>query len=872
MSSWVMHWVAIVARHALLVTVIAGLMAAGMVFYTADHLTLDTDTAHMFSAKLPWQIADANLDRLFPKQSNTIAVVIDGATPEIAAIAQQKLTARLEADRSLFPSVFALQAMPFFRQNGLLYLDVSSLRKLSSSLVAAQPFLGALAQDPSLHGLFNLLTRAVGQMQVQHIDLRPAMHEIAAGVAAADDDRPFDMSWQKLMQMPGAEPDATRRFIEIDPRLYYNKLMPAGAAIAAVRDDIATLHLTERNGVKVRLTGGLVMQQEELISAGSGAAIAFAVGLVLVVLLLFLGLRSWRLVFSALVTLTYGLMVTTFFAAVVVGHLNLISVAFGVLYVGLGIDYALYLCMQYRERLGHSETHEQALPHAAKDIGGFMVVCALTTSIGFLAFTPTKFTGIAELGLISGAGMFISLAVSLTLLPALIRLLPPDGNKVRLSTVERGFVGWMLALPYRYGRALWIGAGIAAVGAAFLVPYARFDFNPLDMRNPHSEAVSTFRELLKDPNVPTLTLSVITPNASGAKAVVDKLSKLPLVRRAMTVEDFIPDHQAEKLKIIHDLSFALGPLIESPPARLKQDETADISSLRVLEKKLYEVKGTQPGADAMHTLGAQLARFYDAWSGLDAAGRHATLARLRHDLLGSLPAHLQDLADSLKARLITFKDLPETLVSRWISKGGKYRVEIWPEKILDNNSAIAHFVDQVRAVVPQASGPPVEYLESGRVVVKSFKHAFAYSLVAITVLLLILLRNVVDTLLVLVPLALAGILTVAGTVIVGMPFNFTNVIALPLVLGVGVDYGVFMVQRGRVAGRSNLLLTGSARAVLFGALITIANFSNLALSEDPGTRSMGLLLAIGLVMTLICALILLPSLMARRYRFVSRSS
>lgn len=872
MSSWAMYWVTVVTRHALLVIVIAALLAVGMVLYTADHLKLDTNTAHMFSAKLPWQIADARLDRLFPKQSNTIAVVIDGETPEIASIAQRKLAARLEADRSLFPSVFAVQAMPFFRQNGLLYLNVASLRKLSSSLNAAQPFLGTLAQDPSLHGLFTLLTRAVSQTQLHPIDLSPALREISAGVAAANDDRPFQLSWRKLTRMPSAEPDATRRFIEIDPKLYFNQLMPAGPAIAALRADITKLHLTSRNGVKVRLTGSLVMQQEELISAGSGAAVAFAIGLILVVLLLFLGLRSWRLVFSALVTLAYGLISTAFFAATAVGHLNLISVAFGVLYVGLGIDYALYLCMQYRERLGHSETHSQALPHAAKDIGGFMVVCALTTSIGFLAFTPTDFTGIAELGLISGTGMFISLAVSLTLLPALIHLLPPDKNKVRLSTVEHGPIGWILAFPYRYGRALWVVAGIAAIGAAFLLPYARFDFNPLDMRNPHSEAVATFKKLVKDPNVPTLTLSVIRPNLSAAETVADKLSKLPLVHRAMTIADFIPDHQTEKLKIIQNLSFALGPALQSPPTKLRKNADSDISSLRILQKKLSEAKNTLPDADALHALGAQLARFYDAWGGLDSADKKATLARLRRDLLGLLPAHLQDLADSLRAHQITLNDLPESLASRWISKSGKYRVEVWPKKILDNNTAIANFVEQVRAVAPQASGPPVEYLESGHIVVQAFKHAFAYSLIAITMLLLVLLRNIVDTLLVLIPLALAGILTVACTVILGMPFNFTNVIALPLVLGVGVDYGVFMVQRGRVAGRSNLLLTGSARAVLFGALITIANFGNLALSEDPGTRSMGLLLAVGLVMTLICALILLPSLMARRrYRSASRS-
>lgn len=860
-----MAWVTLVQRYALWVLLIVLALGAGMGYFTIGHLSLDTNTSNMISGKLLWRQAEMEVDRLFPKQSHTLAIVIDGDTPADAAAAQSALIRKLKSDPKLFPSVFALDNQPFFRRNGLLYLSLPKLKKLSNSLVEAQPFLGALSQDPSLHGLFTLLDQAIGQAQTQGIDLGPALTKISAGVSAASEDRPYQLSWASLMGAGKAQPDATRRFIDVKPAMDYSQMLPGGTAIDAVRADIADLHLDARNGVRVRLTGIVAMEHEELLSAASGAGIAFAVGLILVIILLFVALRSWRLVLAALVTLVYGLVVTAAFAAEFVGHLNLISVAFGVLYIGLGIDYALYLCMQFRERLGHGEGHSVALPHAASDIGGFMVVCALTTSIGFFAFIPTDFTGIAELGLISGVGMFISLVVSLTLLPAFLALLPPDPEKVRLTVPDRGLGGWLLRMPYRHGRLLWALAIIGGVGSLFIVPHAHFDYNPLDLRNPHSESVSTYRDLLKDRNIPTLTMTVLAPDKIAAQRMSAKLLKLPLVRRAMTIDDFIPSHQQAKLAIIQNLVFTLGPDLETPPQHLVANDHDDIEALRKLQQDLSQVPDGNPQAGPMHELSAQLDRFNRAYTALDAVGRKAVLKRLRHDLLGSLPQHLRQLAESLQAQPVTFKTLPRDLVRRWVAPDGQYRIQIWPKKILDNNKDTAAFVDQVRGLMPQASGGPVDSVESGRAVVKAFRHAFLYSAIAITILLLILLRNVLDTLLVLIPLSLAGLLTIAATVLAGMQFNFANVIALPLILGVGVDYGVFIVQRGRSAGDRNLLMTGSARAVLFGALITVANFGNLALSHHPGTRSMGELLTLGLGTTLVCALILLPSLIARRY-------
>jgi uncharacterized protein len=868
-------WVGLMQRRAAWVVGIALLLAVGLGRYTFTHLSVDTDPENMLSPQLSWRQAELRMDRLFPDLDEGLVLVVDGSTAEVASQAQQRLVDSLRQQKDLFPEVYAAETDPYFRHNGFLYLDQDALQKLADSLNQAQPFLGALAHDPSLHGLFTLLDRAVTNPAAGDFDLSPAFSKVAQGVDAAVTGQFYALSWQDLMGSGVNIGDLTRRFIEIKPAQDFSNLFPSEKPIDAIHATIRQLGLDPAHGVTVRLTGSKALEHEELKQAFSGGLKAFMIGLLMVAVLLYLGLRSLRLVASAVITLLFGLLLTGTFAAAAVGHLNLISIAFSVLYVGLGIDYALYLCMQYRELLGGGISQQAALPRAAADVGGFMLVCALTTSIGFLAFIPTPFIGIAELGLISGAGMFISLFVSLSLLPALITLLPPDPAKVRLHPPGSGVLGRALALPYTRARTIWVVAALLALGAALVVPRARFDFDPIDLRDPHSESVSTFRELLKDPNIPALTMSVLTDNLQQAQALSDKLGKLPLVRQALNLSNLVPKDQDAKLGVIGDLNLTLGPAITTGSGSVQiTSRPDDYASMRQLESDLpawIQQNSGKPAAAAAQSLLAAMQQFDAAWNKGDSALHDTLLGRLRGSLLSALPTQIDSLRDALQAAPVTEQDLPPQLARRWKStdQDGRtwYRVEIWPREVLDNPPAMERFVAQVRTVAPDASGGAIGYIESGHAVVGSFKQAFVYSFVAITLLLIVLLRSLADTLLVLIPLLLAGLLTVAGTVLLKVPFNFANVIALPLILGVGVDYGVYLAQRGRLAASANvnILHTGTARAVLFGALITTANFGNLMLAQHPGIVSMGILLTIGLSMTLICALVLLPSLLARRY-------
>ena len=864
-------WVGLMQRRAAWVLAVAVVLGIGLGHYAWTHLSVDTNPENMLSAQLPWRQAEHRMDQLFPDLDEGLVAVIDGSTPEVADEAQRRLVERLRAQPQQFLEVYAAETDPYFRHNGFLYLETPALQKLADGLNAAQPFLGALTHDPSLHGLFTLLDRAATNPAAGGFDLSPALGQVAGGIDAAVAGRFQPLSWQTLMGTGVNVGDAARRFVEIKPKLDFALLFPTEESIAAFRATVAELHLGKAQGVTVRLTGSKALEHEELKMAFSGGLKAFAVGLLMVVVLLYLALRSGRLVVAAIITLLFGLLVTASFAAAAVGHLNLISIAFSVLYVGLGIDYALYLCMQYRELLGAGLPQQQALPRAAGDVGGFMMVCAATTSLGFFAFIPTPFTGIAELGIISGAGMFISLVVSLSLLPALISLFPPSAAQVKLSPPDQGLLGRVLNWPYKYARAIWIGAALLAVGSLLLAPKARFDYDPIDLRDPNSESVSTFRDLLRDPSIPTLTLSVLTDSTDQAKAMSQQLGKLPLVRRAISLLDLVPSDQDVKLGIVSDLNLTLGPTLMGDGSPLKvaarEDDYATIHQLGADLPAFIQQNQGKPAAAAGQKLLEAIQKLDTAWQQGDSAAHEQLLGRLRDGLLSALPGQIGGLRDALQAAPVTEQDLPAQITRRWKSADGQYRVEIWPKEVLDGPEPMERFVTQVRSAAPKATGGAIGYIESGHAVVGAFRQAFVYSFIAITILLLVLLRSFADMLLVLIPLLLAGLLTVAGSVLFNVPFNFANVIALPLILGVGVDYGVYLAQRGRVAASTNvnLLQTGTARAVLFGALITTANFGDLMLARHPGIVSMGILLTVGLSMTLICALVLLPSLLAWRY-------
>ncbi len=845
--------------------VLAGVVAlsAALLTFTVMTLSINTDTSDMLSRELPFRQTYEEYKAAFPYFYNSLVIVVDGENPDKAEDAALALEARLRQNPEIFKTVFYPAGHPFFRGNGLLYLDTDELEELEDRLVEAQPLLASLARDPSIRGLFDLLGLAAdqiakGETATGGLDL--AFERVAEVVESHAAGGAKTLSWRTLMR--GGEPDAAdnRQIIVTQPAVDRGSLGHASRAMRAVRAYAAELGLDEAHGVRVRLTGSAALKTEELKSVSTGAGLAGIIALVLVSALLGFGLRSLRLVVSVLFTLVIGLIGTAGFAALAVGSLNLISVAFAVLFIGLGVDFGIHFSLRYKEEFAHRKDHAEAFRAAATGVGGALALAAAAAAIAFFSFLPTAYQGVSELGLISGVGMFIALFANLTILPAMLTVLPfhPSGRFTHRPLFTISAERYLR----RHGRGITVGALALAVAAVALLPQARFDYKPLNLQDAGTESVQTVRDLMLNSRSSPYTISILADDLDKAVALAAKIAELDFVDRTITLRDFVPRDQDEKLEIIDDMARFLTPVIELDEVEPPPDADARRATVEDFRTRLGAlIESGRAGA-----LEAPARKLHDALAGLTAAqaGAPDALARLEQALVGSLPRRLDTLRVSLAAEPVEIGDLPEELRRRQTAADGRSRIEVHPVEDLVENVALRRFVGDVRELAPNATDTPVILLEAGDAVVFAFIKATAIALVLIVLLLAVLLRRPWHVLLVLAPLVLAGCFTVATAVLLDLPFNFANIIVIPLLMGLGVANGIHIVTRASREHSATLLRTSTPRAIMFSALTTIGSFGSLSISSHRGTASMGELLTIALAFTLVCSLVVLPALMQIR--------
>jgi len=841
---------------------IAVLLAAIAVTAAALHLVLtglsiDTDTTEMISSDAAFRRNGAAYMRAFPQDSDLLVMVLDAPSAEAAQAASAVLVAALRAS-PMFPDVWAPGSEPYFRRNGLLYLGLDELGELSDRMAAASPFLAALAADPNLRGLFEALGLAL-----EHLDdgAVPAdlLHRVIGQIAAVAErtaaDQPGQLSWRGLFDLEPRSAKPARRVILSQPRLDFGRVSPAEAAIAEVRRLARALDLETTEGVRLRLTGSVALEYEELKSAELGGKTAAGLSLFLVLLLLGFGLRSLRLIVATLLTLGIGLIWTGAFAALAIGHLNLISLAFAVLFLGLGVDFSIHFCLRYREELDAGGTREQAIRRAGLGVGRGLAIAALGAGVGFYAFLPTDYRGFAELGLISGTSMFIALTVNFTVLPALLALIPgSDGRRLP----RRDLWHWLDRLVARHRRIILAASFLVLVAGLVALPRLGFDFNPVNLKDPESESFTTFQELARQSEGGVYAAEVLAPSAETAQALADRLAALPQVREARTIADFVPGRQAAKLALIQDMAIFLGPLLQSgaPPALSPADRAGALDGL------LTRLGGiASPASGDGRALASAASRLKSALQPF--AQSPASLAELEARLTVHLGSFLDDLRLALSAAPVDLATLPASLTRHWIGQDGSYRIQALPADGYAGTGRMREFVKAVLALAPNASGSSVTVSEAGDIVVAAFGEATLLAVAAVAVLLLLFYRRLTSVALTLAPLALAAVLTLATAAALGLALNFANVIVLPLLFGLGIASSVHLVERRRqLSDAAALMLTTTPRAISFSTLTTLASFGSLAISAHRGMSSMGQLLTIATVYMLVCTLVVLPSLMS----------
>ncbi len=373
------------------------LLAGASLYYVTENLGINTSISDMLSEKLPWRADFIRYEKAFPQYSDNIVVVIDADSADLAQDASLLLAKYLRQQTRLFQDLYQIENSAFFRKNQLLYLSTEKLEELADNLAKVQPFIGKLTQDQSLRGFFTVLGEAITEVSKgEDYEFGPAFDRIDDVLRAHAGGRRHRLSWQDMMSGRDSTAKDRRRILIVTPRLDYSRLLPAEPAVQAVHALARKLGLTQANGVQVRLTGGVALETDQMKTVTKGALVGSLLSLALVLGILFIGFGSLWLVCATVIKLVIGLILTAAFATLTVGTLNSVSVGFAMLYIGLGVEYAIHYCLCFKD-LARRFSPREALSKTGAHIGVALVFSAFTSAIGFYAFLPTPYSGIAEL-------------------------------------------------------------------------------------------------------------------------------------------------------------------------------------------------------------------------------------------------------------------------------------------------------------------------------------------------------------------------------------------------------------------------------------------------------------------------------------------
>jgi uncharacterized protein len=753
----------------------------------------------------------------------------------------------------MFHDVDRADGGAFFGREGLLFESPSDVKSQLDALISGQPFLGPLAQDPSLRGLAGTLGTAVQGVtsgNAKLTDLNKPILALDGALANLRAGHPTPFSWRTLISGKPATVRERRQIVTVSPVLNFSRLLSGADSMDFIRQSARSMNFDPAHGVTVRLTGPVPLQDEEFATLGDRAGLIASIAGIAIVAMLWMATRSVRLICAIVFTTLLGLVCAAAAGLLIFRTFNVISVAFIPLFVGLGIDFGIQFSVRFRTEHTPGVGLREALTASGEGMGRSLALAAAAIASGFLAFVPTAYVGVSQLGMIAGLGMVIALLLAMSVLPSVIRVLgppaaPAPADAAALEKIDAFVLGH---------RRLVIGSALtAAVACAATLPFLQFDFNTLHLKSAKTESVSTLLDLMKQPEFAVNTMEVVEPNLAAATAMVPKLQRVPEVSEVRTALSFVPKDQGPKLAAIQDaaqlLDLTLNPIVVDPPP-------ADVEVVAALKTAAGQLRSAAAVDPATGAPALRLAADFDWLAGATPQVRVVA----DQMLMPPLRTVLDQTRLALTAQPVTLATLPRSITRDWIAPDGQARVSVVPAGDENNDRVLTRFIKAVLKVAPNATGTALDIQEGGRTVAGAFGEAGALSFVVITLLLFSVLRRIRDVAITMAPIVLTGLLTLGTCVVINQPLNYANIIALPLLFGIGVAFHIYFVMAWR-SGSAHLLQSSLPRAIFFSALATATGFGSLWASRHPGTASMGKLLMISLIWTLVSALLFQPALM-----------
>jgi len=832
------RWVSFVARNGWLVLSVLSLVSVALGWIAVERFRINSNLSDLIQQDAPWRVDFDRYEVAFPDAVRTSMLVVSGKSQKGVEDAAKQLEVTLRNRDDLFRAVHAPQNDDYFRDHALLFMDLADLDDMVDRIARAQPMLTAVAEDPSLRGILELLTDGVeNEAPEEGFDVLVRL-VTQSGEAQLAGENP-EVAWTDELF---TSDETLYRLIFLKARQNFGEALPSAQLMAELRAIISALPLAQ--GVSVRITGEIPLQHEEIEAAVTGVQLAGWLSVALLIGILVVGVRSVKVITATFAMLVVGIVWTSAYAMLSVGEYNTLSIIFLVMFFGLGVDFALHYSLRYQEAVNAGDGNvEGALVAATGSVGGAIATCTATTSIGFLGFLPTPYQGLADLGVISAGGMLVAAVLTFTLLPALYAVMgKPRPHTVDLPTGDK----LVAALSRRRGVVFGVLFAAAAAAAAF-ASNLHFDYSVLALKDESSESMRTLRELQREGVATDYSLIILSEDDQVASDV----EGLSAVDSVTTPWDYVPQDQEEKLFVLEDLEQIVWSALE--PARIADVPTAEelFGELETLEVSLTAAV-PDPALDRLRNV-----------VGAMRVESESSLLEWQQGVVANLLSELNWLRRALVQMPVTFDDLPAALKDRLVSAQGQYVSVVTPAGDVSDVAALSEFVESVRELVPVATGRSVIEWGVGQIVVDSFQLALLFSMSGIFLVLLLVFRNLRDSILILVPLVLTALFTLAASVLMGLSLNMANILVLPLIFGLGVDNGIHVVDRFHSAHDvENLMHSSTPRAVMLSTLTTIGTFAALSFSPHQGTASVGILLTMAVALLLVFTIFLLPVLLS----------
>src|SRR5215470_741252 len=841
-------------------------------------------------------------EREFGDLDDLVLVVQAPSLPE-ATIYANRLVRELRENRVPLDRINYRIDPKQFEGRALLYLSPDRLKEIRERVFDYQEFMEKFAEQPTLDQLVDGMATSIAQAFVTglldlgldsgpgaskgSLDLR-FIHDVVTQIAGRlDRPTPYHSPWGGLFSVGGDDSEGAGYFLSDDQRLLFILAEPTSKsgsftgdrdAIEGVRATVASLR-PEFPDVDVGVTGKPALANDEMTTAfrDSARATLLAFGLTLALLLVAF-LRIGKPVLMLLV-LVLSLAWSIGLATLVVGHLSLFSVMFIPIIVGIGTDYGIYYLLRYEEELFLGRNLREAIEITAMRSGPGMLLSAITAAATFYVLILTDFRGLQELGFIAGSALLLSWVAMMFVFPAVLMLVDRRHadrvgvtipRAIRLERMHVPFVDWITSHP----KTVLAAAALVAAVSIYAFGQVRFDFNLLNLQARGTESVIWEKKILATSGRSGFAALSSAPTLDELRRKYHGFRALGSVSEVDSALLLIPDDQAEKQKIIKDFAPIVAPVRVTRPQPVDIDRL--IAALETLKRRFDIAAGEAPPGDTQRrlaTLRDDIAQLVARLRQTDRSVSEPSLAFLQRQVYRDFVTSFQRLQANLNPRTVGLADVPPEIRRKFISDRGDFLLQVHPAVDIWDRDGAARFVNDLRTVDGDVTGTPVITYEVIRLMERAYKQGTVYAIVLVSALTFLMLRGIRETLLALSPLALGMTWTAALMWLVDIKLNFGNVFGIPLILGTASEFGLNIVMRF-MEGRNDagpLVARSTIMAVFVNGLMTMAGFGSLLLAAHRGIYGLGLLLTLGMLASMIAALVVLPVLLrifgGKRYPF-----